>query len=78
MSGEVKKEIMNAKDYPLVSAVIATHNRKDLVEKAIDSVRSQTYPNMELIVVDDASDDGTKERLEEPRRKGLGGLLGRA
>lgn len=48
---------------PMVSAVILTHNRKQLVMRAIDSVLSQTYPNMECIVVDDASADGTKELL---------------
>ena len=45
----------------LVSAVITTHNRLPLLKRAVDSVRSQTYQRMELIVVDDASEDGTKE-----------------
>ena len=48
---------------PLVSAVILTHNRKQLVMRAIESVLTQTYPNIECIVVDDASMDGTKELL---------------
>lgn len=43
----------------LVSAIITTHNRKKLLMKAINSVFDQTYANIELIVVDDASDDGT-------------------
>ena len=45
----------------LVSAIITTHNRKNLLMEAIKSVQQQTYSNIELIVVDDASDDGTKE-----------------
>ena len=49
--------------YPLVSAIIITHNRKNLVTRAIESVLSQTYPNVECIVVDDASEGGTKEML---------------
>ena len=49
---------------PLVSAIITTHNRLDLLKKAIDSVRNQSYKNFELIVVDDASVDGTKEYCE--------------
>lgn len=45
----------------LVSAIITTHNRKRLLRQAIDSVWKQTYSDIELIVVDDASDDGTGE-----------------
>lgn len=47
----------------LVSAIISTHNRIKLLPRAIDSVLSQTYKNIELIVVNDSSDDGTKEML---------------
>jgi glycosyltransferase involved in cell wall biosynthesis len=46
-------------DTPLVSAIIATYNRADLVPKAIESVRQQTYQNLEIIVVDDGSPDDT-------------------
>ena len=51
----------------LVSAIITTHNRKDLLKRAIDSVFAQTYPNIELIVVDDASNDGTSEMCDDNR-----------
>lgn len=44
----------------LVSAIITTHNRINLLKRAIESVLNQTYPNIELIVVDDASNDGTE------------------
>jgi len=50
---------------PLVSAVVVTHNRKSLVAGAILSVQNQTYDNIELIVVDDASNDGSRELLSE-------------
>lgn len=50
---------------PSVSAIIITHNRKDLVLRAINSVQAQTYSRIELVVVDDASEDGSKEVLEE-------------
>lgn len=53
----------------LVSAIITTHNRRDLLKRAIDSVLVQTYPNIELIVVDDASDDGTSEVCNDKRIK---------
>ena len=45
----------------LVTAIITTHNRLALLKKAIESVKRQTYENIEVIVVDDHSDDGTKE-----------------
>lgn len=46
-----------------VSAVITTHNRVRLLRRAIESVKAQTFGDMELIVVDDASTDGTAEYL---------------
>lgn len=57
------------KEDNLVSAIIITHNRKKLVNKAIKSVKKQSYSSIECIVVDDASDDGTKELLEEKAQK---------
>jgi glycosyltransferase involved in cell wall biosynthesis len=43
---------------PFISVIIPTYNRKHLLSRAIKSVRDQTYTDYELIVVDDASDDG--------------------
>ena len=48
-----------------VSAIITTHNRKELLKKAIDSVLSQTYLDIECIVVDDAGTDNTKEYIDD-------------
>ncbi len=55
---------------PLVSAIITTHNRKELLMRAIESVRNQTYPNIEIIVADDGSTDGTREAVEEAAQHG--------
>ena len=47
---------------PLISVVIPTYNRAQMVVAAIKSVFAQTYPRLEVIVVDDGSVDGTAER----------------
>ena len=44
----------------MVSIVIPTHNRAHLVGRAVKSVMGQTFPDFELIVVDDDSGDDTK------------------
>lgn len=44
-----------------VSAIITTHNRLELLKRAIDSVLNQTYQDIECIVVSDNSTDGTDE-----------------
>lgn len=45
---------------PLVSVIITTYNRADLVNRSIDSVLEQDYENIEIIVVDDCSSDHTE------------------
>lgn len=49
---------------PMVTIYIPTHNRCSLLARALDSVFSQTYRHYEIVVVDDASTDGTPEMLE--------------
>ncbi len=48
-----------------VSVIIPTYNRADLLPTAISSVLAQTYTDWELIVVDDASTDNTREVIKE-------------
>lgn len=50
---------------PLVTVIITTYNRFDLLCRAIKSVLTQTYKNIEIIVVDDCSSDGTKEKISK-------------
>ncbi|GAA4316337.1 glycosyltransferase [Pontixanthobacter gangjinensis] len=48
---------------PLVSVIIPCYNEKDFISSAVRSAYSQTYNNKEIIVVDDGSDAGTKNVL---------------
>lgn len=48
---------------PLISVIIATYNRASFLREAVDSVLCQTFPDFELIVVDDGSQDNTREVL---------------
>jgi glycosyltransferase involved in cell wall biosynthesis len=54
---------MGAQDAPLVSIVLPTYNRVSYLAESIQSCLDQTYPHWELIVVDDASTDGTADAL---------------
>lgn len=46
---------------PLVSVLITTHNRSELLRRALESVLHQTYKAIEVIVIDDGSTDDTEE-----------------
>ena len=48
---------------PLVSVVIASYNHAPYIEECIKSILIQTYPHIELLVVDDGSTDDSVERI---------------
>lgn len=54
----------------LVSVVLPTYNRSELLPEAVNTVLGQTYENLELILIDDGSDDDTLEVLDRLEQNG--------
>lgn len=52
---------------PLVSVVLPNYNNARWLEKALRSVAAQSYPEIEIVVVDDASTDHSRDLLDELR-----------
>ena len=60
------------KKYPLISVIIVTYNRANLLSKTVKSLLSQDYKNVELVVVDGNSKDNTRgviKSISDPRVK---------
>lgn len=58
--------------HPLVSVIMPVYNSEKYIEQSVKSILNQTYENLELIIVDDASTDRTAEKLyleNDPRIK---------
>lgn len=55
---------MNQAAYPLISVIMPCYNAAAFVEEAVNCVMNQTYPDVELIVVDDGSTDGSVDILQ--------------
>ena len=59
---------------PRVSVIITTHNRADMLPRAVDSVLAQAFQDYEVIIVDDCSTDHTPEmiaKFDDPRIRSL-------
>jgi GT2 family glycosyltransferase len=74
-----------AEQPPLVSIVVPVWNGEGHLRQSLDSILEQTYPRLELIVVDDASTDGTGEilasygdRIRVHRQESTRGIYGNA
>lgn len=60
--GILKKD---TKEYPLITYITVVYNRVDTIKRCMESVFKQTYPNVEYIIVDGNSTDGTLQLIEE-------------
>jgi len=68
---------------PLISVILPTRNRSDRLNRAIDSIRAQSYPHWDLVIVNDGSTDdtditvadalGADERIHSVSTAGIGG-----
>lgn len=47
-----------------VTAIITVYNEKELVKRSIDSLLTQTLSEIEVLIIDDGSSDGTPEVIE--------------
>lgn len=63
------KTILHRKPLPLVSVVMCTYNGEKFLRAQIGSVLTQSYSNLEFLIVDDASSDKTVQVLEEYRKQ---------
>ncbi|WP_440658024.1 glycosyltransferase [Ensifer adhaerens] len=57
------EKIARDQDLPLVTVIMPARNRQTVILRAVSSVIRQTYNNIELVVIDDGSTDGTVDRL---------------
>jgi glycosyltransferase involved in cell wall biosynthesis len=60
---------MIEKVLPLVSVAIITYNQKEFLRECVESILAQDYENIEIVIADDCSGDGTHEMLKEYDRK---------
>jgi len=54
---------------PFISVIMPVYNREPYLTEAVESIINQTYTNFEIILVDDASTDGSGERIRQYERK---------
>lgn len=62
---EVSLSMPDPHQYPLVSIMIPTYNRPQLFEKTLQSAMAQTYPNIEILVNDNSTNDETQHLMEK-------------
>lgn len=54
---------------PLVSVIMPSYNHAKYIPEAIESVLGQTFPDFELIIIDDGSQDGSQQIIEDYKKK---------
>ncbi len=65
MSRGLKDNLYRMMNCPLVSVVIPTKDRYDLVKGSIENVRQQSYSNLEIVIVEDGSKSGISDYISD-------------
>ena len=65
ISYESNQEFLENKETPLITVGLSVHNAQDTIKFVLDSINSQTWPNIETVIVDDCSDDKSYELLND-------------
>ena len=60
---------MDRKEQPLVSIVIPAYNNENTIIATLESIRNQSYKNIEIIIIDDNSKDKTLQLVTEQQKK---------
>ena len=60
---------MNKNEDTLISVIVPVYNGENYIDDCIKSVLNQEYKNFELILVNDGSQDGSKEKLDTWEKK---------
>lgn len=61
--------VINEDYKPFVTVMIPAHNEQDVIETTANYVLAQDYPNFEIILIDDRSDDNTAQKIQELANK---------
>ena len=69
MSQYIEEKLNNKMDNPLISIIIPVYNVEEYLDRCLESVISQTYENIEIILVDDGSSDNCGNKCEDWAKK---------
>ena len=60
-----RKQGKQKMDSPKISVIVPVYNSIDCLEKCVKSICAQTYSNLEILLIDDGSTDGSEKIVDE-------------
>ena len=64
-----KQRMTNMKNKPLISVIVPVYNTEKYLVECLDSIIGQTYENLEIVLIDDGSTDGSGKICDEYAKK---------